>query len=146
MGYISACVNTITNSQYTGSIPFSWDMMLCHWVTGSQSFEEMYCHHFQMSKCPRRILVEHIATWRWGQHVTLKDHDPFTQWYHVLYQHNGISAPLHQKSQNSQQLGKTRVVILFSIYFETALSSYHLTLNYVYLIKFVQYLNSFTAL
>ena len=95
MGYISACVNTITitNRQYTGSIPFSWDMMLCHWVIGSQSFEQMYFPHLQVSKCPRRIPVEHVATWRWGQHVTLKGHDPVTQWYNVVYQHNGISAP-----------------------------------------------------
>ena len=64
MGYISACLNTITNRQCRGSIPFSWDMMLCHWVIGSQSFEEMYCPHLQVSKCPRRILVEHFASWR----------------------------------------------------------------------------------
>lgn len=37
MGYISARVNTITNRQYTGSIPFPWGMMLCHWVIGSQN-------------------------------------------------------------------------------------------------------------
>lgn len=145
-GYISACVNTFTNRQYTGSIPFSWAMTLCHWVIRYQSFEEMYCPHFQVLKCPRRILVEHFDTWRWGQHVTPKGHDPITQWYNVLYQYNGISALSQQKSQNSQLLRKSRVVILFSIYMDTAFSSYHLTLNYVHFTIFVQYLNSFTAL
>lgn len=146
MGYVSACVNIITTRQYTGSIPFSWDMMLCHWVIGSQSFEEMYCPHFQVSKCQRRILVEHFDTCRWGQHVTPKGHDPITQWYNVLYQDNGISAPSQQNTQNSQLLGKSRVVILFSIYIETAFNSYHLTWKYVHFIIFVQYLSSFTAL
>lgn len=138
--------NTITNRQYRGSIPFSWGMMLCHWVIGSQGFEEMYCPHLQVSKYPRRILVEYFDTCRWGQHVTPKGHDPITQWYNVLYQNNGITAPSQQKSQNSQLLKKSRVVILFSISMETAFHNYYLTLNYEHFIIFVQYLNSFTAL
>lgn len=146
VGYISACANTIINRQYRRSIPFSWGTMLCHWVIGSQGFERMYCPHFQVSKYPRRILVEYFDTWRWGQHVTLKGHDPVTQWYNVQYQNNGISAPSQQKSQNSQLLGKSRVVILFSICMETAFHNYYLILNYEHFIIFVQYLKSFTAL
>lgn len=119
------------------------DVSLSNWIP---EFDEMYCPHLQVSKCSRRILVEHFDTWRREQHVNPKGDDLITQLYNVLYQNNGISAPSQQKSQNSQLLGKSRVVIMSSIYMETAFSSYHLTLNYVHFIIFVQYLNSFTAL
>jgi len=90
------------------SILLGYDVSLSNWIP---EFEEMYCPHLQVSKCPRRILVEHFDTWRRGQHITPKGHDPITQWYNVLYQNIGISAPVQQKSQNSQLLGKSRVVI-----------------------------------
>jgi hypothetical protein len=127
------------NYKQTVHMEYSWDMMLGHWVIESQTLEEMYCPHLRVSICPR-ILAEHFDTWRWGQHVALKGHNPITQWCNVQYQNNGISAPLQQKRQNSQLLRKSKVVILFSIFMETTFSTYNLTLNYVHLFQFSWYL------
>lgn len=69
------------NSMHLQSrIPFSWNMALYHWVTGSQHFVETWCLYIQGSKCPRRFLPEE---WNPELHCceSVKNHIRYTSWY-----------------------------------------------------------------
>jgi hypothetical protein len=41
--------------------PFSCDIMLSQWVTGSRRFEATYCSHLQGSKCSRWMILDIMA-------------------------------------------------------------------------------------